>query len=120
MVPSHLADRVVPVRTKVSSVSPPPFPDRVRPQAPVGSVLLPLLDCIDSLQTPMGSMAPKQDEPGLIRLVVGLLGSDGIHGSLGNGLRGGAAAHVARRTQRFALRRSLDLFGEALREATVF
>src|SRR5215468_9635167 len=36
MRPSHLADRVVPVRAKVSSVSPPPFPDRVRPQAPVG------------------------------------------------------------------------------------
>src|SRR5262245_64099479 len=36
MRPSHLADRVVPVRAKVSSVSLPPFPDRVRPQAPVG------------------------------------------------------------------------------------
>src|SRR5215472_617693 len=75
---SPLADRVVPVRAKVSSVSPPPVPDRVRPQAPVdwmrpspladrvvpvraqvGSVLLlPLLDCIDSLQTPVGSTAP--------------------------------------------------------------
>src|SRR5215831_10274938 len=58
MRPSPLADRVVPVRAKVGSVSPPPVPDRARPQAQVGSVLLPLLDCIDSLQTPVGSTAP--------------------------------------------------------------
>src|SRR5262249_43655065 len=58
MRPSPLADRVVPVGAKVSSVSPPPVPDRARPQAQVGSVLLPLLDCIDSLQTPVGSTAP--------------------------------------------------------------
>src|SRR5262245_16246978 len=53
-----LLDQVDWVRAKVSSVSPPPSPNHVRPQAQVGSVLLPLLDCIDSLQTPVGSMAP--------------------------------------------------------------
>src|SRR5215831_9812810 len=36
MKPSPLADRLVPVRAKGRPVSPPPFPDRVRPQAPVG------------------------------------------------------------------------------------
>src|SRR5262245_27275237 len=53
---STLVDSLRPVRMELSSI-PPPFPARNRPQ-PVGSVLLVLLDCIDFLQTPVGSAAP--------------------------------------------------------------
>src|SRR5262249_29698609 len=59
MKPSPLADRLVPVRAKGRPVSPPPFPDRVRLQAPVSSMRpSPLADRLVPVRAKASPLSP--------------------------------------------------------------